>query len=164
MFWKQVLVVWGARICYLDAVDALVVVVVVHRIVWREKDPLVVYHWGAALRWGQTQVNGILRDWLVRILLVYTWQIWGKYHSNHILLPVFQRSTLIVCSTNLMDKPCTAHFALKTSSSTSTFLTLELQTDAEAVTIDHNLTRFHIFSSTTCLKTVLTAFCACKWL
>lgn len=44
MFGKQVFAGWGACICYLDAVDALVVVVVVHRIVWREKDPLVVYN------------------------------------------------------------------------------------------------------------------------
>lgn len=43
-FGNKPLWVWAACICYLDAVDALVVVVVVHRIVWREKDPLVVYN------------------------------------------------------------------------------------------------------------------------
>lgn len=38
-----------ACICYLNAVDALMVVVVVHWVVWREKDPLVVDDRGAAL-------------------------------------------------------------------------------------------------------------------
>lgn len=29
--------------CYLDTVDTLVIVVIVHWIVWREKDPFIVY-------------------------------------------------------------------------------------------------------------------------
>lgn len=41
--------------CYLDAVDALVVVVIIHWVIWRQKDPFVVYNRRTALRWNETQ-------------------------------------------------------------------------------------------------------------
>lgn len=54
-----------ACVCYLNAVDALVVVVVVHWVVWREKDPLVVDDRGAAFSWGHKQKW--TSDWLLRL-------------------------------------------------------------------------------------------------
>ena len=38
---------------YLNAVDTLVVVVVVHGVVGRKEDPFIVGHGGAALGWGE---------------------------------------------------------------------------------------------------------------
>lgn len=46
---------WDGLISYLDAVDALVVVVVVHGIVWRKKDPFVVDDRGATLGFRNTE-------------------------------------------------------------------------------------------------------------
>lgn len=46
---------WLVWVCYLNAVDAFVVVVIVHWVVWWKKDSLVVDDWGAALSWGRKQ-------------------------------------------------------------------------------------------------------------